>query len=456
MSINLDIKNILLEIDESRIKELRAQFDEFYPQDIAEQIKELDNEERKKLFDILSYKQGAEVFAELEESEIIYLFEILSNDQIVRFSNEMELDDAADIIGLLDDQRAIQILERIQRPFEIKELLSYEPYTCGGIMSPHFISVRDDLKCGAALRYLRLKAREDKNEIMYIYVTKKFGELAGVISLRHLFKADDDAPVSEHMMDEVIAVNVDEDQEIAAELISKYNFYALPVVNEVKQLSGIITVDDIVDVIEDEATEDIYQSSGINVDRETDLNANRLDWRSFLGAYKARTPWIVITLCGQCLAALLIAQYDTTIAAAPIAFSFMPLLSGMSGNIGNQSTTIVVRGMSLGEIDTDDTVKIFSHELLISLGIGLTCAFLTGGLAWFLYHNALLAILIAASLVLSMAIAVGFGSITPLVFKGLDIDPAIASGPLITTAIDMISFFVYLALVTRFVTALVQ
>lgn len=452
---SLDLKNILSEIDDSRIGELRETLNEYFPQDIAEEYKNLEPTLKHLLFDILSPEQGAAVVVELESRDINEIFEYLSDEQITKLANHMELDDAADIIGLLDDSRMIRVLENIQRPFEIKELLSYEVDTCGGIMKPSFISVREDLNIGAALRYLRLKARSYDNEIMYIFVTKKFGELVGVISLRELFLAPDKDPVGAHMNTEVISVKVTDDQELPADLISKYRFLAIPVVNDNDQLVGIITIDDVVEVMEEEATEDMYQSSGINVEAEGNTLISQSLIREYFSAYKARTPWLIITLIGQYIAASMIARYDTTIAAIPIAISFMPLLSGLSGNIGNQSSTIIVRGLSTGEVQMDKSAKILFHELAVSFTIGLTCALLTGIMSYWVYHNLTLSILIGSSLIASMMLAVAFGTITPFVFKKLQLDPATASGPLITTAIDMISFFVYLTLITKFISELV-
>lgn len=452
---SLDLKNILSEIDDSRIGELRKTLNEYFPQDIAEEYKNLDLSYKHLLFDILSPEQSAAVIVELETPDINEIFEYLSDEQIIKFANHMELDDAADIIGLLDDQRMIRVLENIQRPFEIKELLSYEADTCGGIMKPSFISVREDLNIGAALRYLRLKARSYDNEIMYIFVTKKFGELVGVISLRELFLAPDKDAVGTHMNTEVISVKASDDQELAADLISKYRFLAIPVVNNNDQLVGIITIDDVVEVMAEEVTEDIYQSSGINVEAEGNTLVSQSVIHEYMSAYKARTPWLIITLIGQYAAASMIARYDTTIATIPIAISFMPLLSGLSGNIGNQSSTIIVRGISTGEVQMDKGSRILFHELVISFSIGLTCALLTGLMSYCVYHNATLSILIGLSLIVSMMLAVAFGTITPITFKKLQLDPAIASGPLITTAIDIISFFVYLTLITKFINALV-
>lgn len=452
-SSTLDLKNMLSDLDESRMLEFRSILDEYYPQDIAEQFSSLEEKERLLLFDVLSEEQGAEVFVELSENEIKILLNIFSDEQISKFANKMELDDAADILAYLEDSRMLKILESLQRPFELRELLSYEPDTCGGIMTPGFISIRADLKIGAALRYVRLKARETANQIIYVYVTKKFGELAGVISIRQLFMADDHATVGDYMSDEAISVKVDDDQELAADLISKYRFLAIPVTNRNDQLVGIITIDDVVDVIEEEATEDIYQSSGINIDETISGDTSLL--RKYFGAYKARTPWLIVTLIGQYLAATLIAKFDLTIAAVPIAISFMPLLSGLSGNIGNQSSTIIIRGISLGEVDTDKSASIFIHELVISICIGITCAIITGLLSFYFYNNQVLSTLIALSLVVSMMLAVGLGTLTPIIFKKMNIDPAIASGPLITTIIDIISFFVYLTLITKFISELV-
>ncbi len=452
---NIDLQNILNDIDETRIAELRLSLDEYLAQDLAQEYRGLSDTEQKKLFDILSYEQGAKVLVELEAAEILDLLKTLSDEEIAKLANQMELDDAADIVGLLEDQRMANILERIQRPYELKALLEYEPHTCGGMMSPHFVSVRGDLKCSAAVRYVRLKAREIHSQIIYVYVTQKLGELSGVISLRELFLAEDNDLVSDHMSTEVVSIQADSDREEAAELISKYHFLALPVVNEQRQLLGIITIDDAVEVIEEEATADIYQSSGINVETESDIAAPSLTFKSYSSAYKARSPWLIVTLLGQCLAALIIARFDEIIATVPIAISFMPLLSGLSGNVGTQSTTIIVRGIATGEIELKNSVNIFFHELLISLAIGGTCASITAFISYFFYQNLTLSSLIALSLVLSMALAVSLGTITPMIFKKLDIDPAVASGPLITTTIDIISFTVYLLLISQFVRALV-
>ena len=448
-----NLRNIISHIDETRVEELRLALDEYFPQDIAEEYKKLTSNEQHLLFDLLSYKQGAQVFSELEQREIIELFDYLSDKKIIKFTNELELDDAADIIGLLDDERMLRILDKLQRPFEIKELLAFEPDSCGGIMNPDFISVRDDLKVNAALRFIRLKAKERDSQIVYIYVTKKFGELAGVVSLKNLFLANDDSLVKDHMNTDIISVNTEEDREIAGELISKYHFLAIPVTNLSKQLVGVIGIEDVVEILEDETTQDIYQSSGINI--EPDSVSAYTDIRKYFTAYKARTPWLVITLLGQILSASLIIKFSNVISSLPVAVSFMPLLSGLSGNIGNQSTTIIVRGISTGEIDTDRSYEVVSHELLISLSIGLTCAIITSVLSFLMNGNLLLAGLIALSLMISMFSAVFLGALTPIFFKKIDIDPASASGPLITTMIDIISFIVYLSFVNSFITKLI-
>jgi len=449
--MSLDIKNLLHDINEARILGLRSVLDEYYPQDIAEDFKDLNSEEKALLFDVLSIEQGAAVLVELEKTHVVKLLDDLSDERISKLANQMQADDAADILAYLDDKRMLNILERIQRP-ELKELMSFETDTCGGIMTPEFISIRADLKVSSALRYVRLKAKQNAKQIIYVYVTKKFGELVGVISLTDLFRAPDEDTVDQHMNEEVIFVNATDDQEVVADLISKYRFLAIPVINVEKQIVGIITIDDVVDVIEEEATEDIYQSSGINVESETNTKSLM---SGYLSSYKARTPWLLVTLIGQYLAATIIAKFNVIIAAAPIAISFMPLLSGLSGNIGSQSTVIVVRGLYIGDIDENKSIKIFIHELVVSVCIGLTCAILTGFISFFVYDNLTLSLLIASSLVVSMMLSVGLGTLTPIVFKKVNLDPAAASGPLITTAIDIIAFSVYLSLITKFIDKLV-
>lgn len=454
MPNTIDLKNILSEIDEAQISELRSVLDEFHPQDIASEYKNLEEKERILLFDVLSNDQGAAVFVELEKRYIKELFENLSDDQITKFANQMELDDAADILSMLNDDRMLKIFEKIQRPYELKELMSFESDTCGGMMTPDFISVRADLKIEAALRYIRLKARENDSQILYIYVTKKFGELVGVITLKELFLAKDTETVGEHMSEDVISVRVTDDQEKAVGLFSKYRFLAIPTINENDQLVGIITFDDVVDVIQKETTEDILQSSGINVEDQSLYTSSRTLFLEYFTAYKARTPWLIITLMGQCVAATIIAKFDQVIALLPVAFAFMPLLSGLSGNIGNQSSTLVVRGLSTGEVDVDKTSQLLFHELIISICIGITCSIITGLISYYLYANQLLSILIASSLIITMMLSVGLGTLTPILFKKLKLDPATASGPLITTGVDILTFFVYLSFITMFISKL--
>jgi magnesium transporter len=448
-----NLKNIISQIDDTPVEELRTVLDEYYPQDIAEEYKKLDTAEQRLLFDVLSYEQGALVFAELEPREIKELFEDLSDEKVVKFTNELELDDAADIIGLLDDERMLRILDKLQRPFEIKELLSYEPDTCGGIMNPDFISVRADLKVSAALRFVRLKAKEFNSQIVYIYVTQKFGELAGVLSLKNLFLAKDEDLVKDYMDTDIISVEINDDREKAAELISKYRFLAIPVINSSSQLVGIIAIDDVVEILEDEATQDIYQSSGINL--EGDTVSAFTDIREYFTAYKARTPWLIITLLGQVLSASCIIRFSDVISALPLAISFMPLLAGLSGNIGNQSATIIVRGISTGEVNTEKSLGLLIHELSLSLGIGMTCSLITAVICYAMTGNILLAGLIASSLTVTMFSAVLVGTLTPLAFKKLNIDPAVASSPLITTMIDLSSSFVYLSLIKGFISKLI-
>jgi magnesium transporter len=445
----LDLKNTLNNIDEDKILGLRQTLDEFYPQDIAEAYNNLNEEEGQTLFDVLSFQQGALVIIELEDYQIKDLFEYLSNEKIARFVNELELDDAADLLGLLDDEdRTLNIMDRLNRPYEIQELLSFDPDSAGGMMNPDFISIRADLKVAAALRFLRIKAKNTDSQIVYMYVTTKTGELKGVISLKELFMAKDDSFVADYVNEDVIYVQAHQDREEVAEIISKYHFLALPVVDEKKVLVGVIAINDVVEILEDEVTQDIYQASGINV--EEDAVYGTFDFKQIFAAYKSRTPWLVITLFGQALSASLLLNYNDVISAVPVAVSFMPLLSGLSGNIGNQSTTIMIRGIYTGEINIGKSLEVLISEFATSIGIGFTCALITAAVSYFMNHNLLLSLLIAISLVVSMIAAVLLGTMVPIFFKKANFDPATASGPLITTLIDIISFIVYLSLVRMF------
>lgn len=420
--------------------------------DIAEVMEhELDEKEAVTCFQHLNVGQAAQVLTSLNEERQAACLSSLPTGKGSRILRLMAADDAVDILQDLDTALSQKYLEEM--PFDtdtrmIQHLMLEEPDTAAGLMSTDYIAISVDKTVGEAMRVL--ERAEEKDFIYYIYLLDQDDKLVGVVSLKKLIIHDESVPLSRIAEYDVKSLLAQYDQEFVANVFRKYyNLLAMPVVDEENVLRGIVTIDDIIDVIEEETTEDFYQASGISLE---ELDEKNLILGPARNAVKARMPWLMITVAGQLMAAFIIGTYKDTVSQAAIAISFMPLLTGLSGNMGTQTNTITVRGLSQNLITADNLVEKILRELKVALMTGLSFGVVVGFVSYILYHNWPLSLLLFSWITISLCISATLGIFIPYTCDRLfKIDPASVGGPMITTLSDILTFSIYLYVLTMFI-----
>ncbi|MCK5721631.1 MAG: magnesium transporter, partial [Gammaproteobacteria bacterium] len=353
----------------------------------------------------------------------------------------LDSDDAADLVGDLPDDRAREIIERVgdEVSEELEKLLPYPEDTAGGIMALEFVGVKADATVKDAIDTIREK-REEVENLYYIWVVDDLGKLVGVISLKDLVLEVTDRKISDIMNPEVISVHVDTDQEEVARLVKKYDLVAIPVVGDDQRLAGRITHDDIIDVIEEEADEDISLMAGV-IDQE-------ITEESTLKISRARLPWLIAGLFGGILAAAVINQFESSLEKILALSFFFPVIMAMGGSTGTQAATIVVRGMATGDISLVNIGKRLWMEMRVALVNALVCGILLALIVGTWVSDYGLGAVVGLALVLIIVNAGVIGSAVPMALKKWNIDPALATGPFVTTSNDILSLLIYLGLVT--------
>lgn len=418
------------------------------PADIAESLLELDEAQRIECLRLLSPDQAGAVLAELSPLETGPILRALSPETIALIVAEMDPDDAADLLAPLAPELRTAVLNALpehQDRTKLTELLAYDPETAGGLMSTDFITVRVDMTMDQAIQFARRQAHTDAETIYYLFVTDTKGVLIGVLSLRDLILAPPEASVRDRMTPEVIAVALDTDQEEVARVIAKYDLLAVPVVDRFHRLRGIVTVDDVVDVLHEEAAEDLYSAGGVTVESHDE---EMLILGRIRDAVKARLPWLLVTCLGGMLAGSVVHSFQRTLDGVTAAAMFMPLLAGMGGNVGTQSVTIVVRGMATGYIDKGEILKVVLRESRVGVILGCLLGVAVFLVAWFWHGDQRLGMVVGLALMANMTTAATVGALTPQAFRAFGIDPAVASGPFITTSIDVVGLTIYFTLIS--------
>ncbi|MDD3593973.1 MAG: magnesium transporter [Candidatus Gastranaerophilales bacterium] len=428
--------------------QIREEFEKFHNADIAEIFEGLTEEERLYFFNLLDESEAAELLEFLSPQIQVELLSDLDEEKAGRIILKMPHDNLADVLGDLEDVDSETYLNKLPERVsnQIRELLSYPEDSAGGIMNSDVITVDKDMTVDEVVSFLRIKAQTDKVELYYVYVTDKVGHLLGVLSLRSLFTTPTYVKVEDIMITDLVKVHVDEDQEVAAETLSKYGILAVPVVDHYGKLKGIVTWDDAQDVVEEETTEEILQASGIATNDEID--EEEILEGPIYQAIRARTPWLLITLAGEFIAVNVAKHFSITLDAMPIIAIFMPLLAGLGGNIGTQSITLMVRGLSTGQVTMGSAVYHIFREAKIGLLIGVVFGALVTLSTFGWQHNIALGIIVGLSMAINMTMATIIGTVTPFMLKKINIDPAVASGPVIATTIDVMGLTVYFSLVT--------
>ncbi len=410
-----------------------------HPADMAWVFRHLSEPERNEVFNILAQTdQVGEFLKELDESIMIPLVEHLTPKFMASVVSEMASDDAADLIEALPDLFAADIREHMEKADreEVDELLQYHPETAGGLMSPDFMYLDEELSVGEAIDKVQ-KRSEEKEMVFYLYITHGDGKLAGVVSLRELLTNPPHRQLKNIMKVNVLSVTTDTDQEEVAHVISQYNILAVPVVDASYTLVGIVTVDDIIDVMREEASEAFLQMAGAGKDTEILLKSTKEN-------VVLRAPWLFASWLGGVMALFIIGAFEEELTQVLALAAFIPIVMGMGGNIATQSSTIVVRGIATGRINMEDFRKIIFKEMRVGIILGILYGGFLGVLAFFGYAEPrLLGLVVGLSIFFSMAMAATVGTVIPLILKRFDIDAAIATGPFVTTAIDILGVLAY-------------
>ncbi len=410
-----------------------------HPADIAWVFRHLTPGDRKSIFNIIAQTDAVgEFLSELDQALIQELVQDLTPKFMAAVVAEMPSDDVADLLEAIDQEMADEIrrlMEKEDRE-EVDELLQYHPESAGGLMSPDFMALDEELTVGDAIRKVQERS-EEKEMAFYLYITHGDDQLAGVVSLRELLLHPPYRQLKNIMNPTVISVSTDTDQEEVAHVISQYNILAVPVVDPSYKLLGIVTVDDIIDVIREEATEDFLQMAGAGKDREILLKPT-------LANAMTRVPWLFASWLGGITAMLIITSFQGELQKVLALAAFIPIVMGMGGNIATQSSTIVIRGMATGRVNMQELSRVIFKEMRVGIILGAIYGTLLGVVASLGYRDpAFLGLVVGLSVFFSMTLAATVGTIVPLTLKRLDIDAAVATGPFVTTTIDILGVSVY-------------
>ena len=443
------VEEITEEIVKIRTKhELENYLKENHFIDIAESFEELDDSELKRILSLMSDENKAKVIEQADEELQEKILELFSDEEIIMIFSHMSPDDITDILGYIEFQKRKSILDNMKRSEanKLRELLGYEEDSAGGIMTTRYIAFREELLIKDIMA--KIKVIAPKTEVIEkIFVLNNKRELIGEADLRDILISPDDMQLKEIKNENIISVHPDEDQEDVARMVSKYDLKVIPVVSRRNQLLGIITIDDIIDVILEEGTEDILKLGGVS--EEENINSK------LLISIKKRLPWLVVNLGTAFLASFVVGTFQGTISRAVILATAMPIVAGMGGNAGTQSLTVTIRGIALGELSMIDNNKMVLKQIFVGFINGAVLGFITGFIMFLVNKNIFLGFIIFLAMIGNLTIACLTGFLIPVTLKRLKIDPALASAVLLTTFTDVCGFFLFLGLAQMFIQKLV-
>ena len=412
-----------------------------HPADIAWVFRHLTEEERTKVFNIIAQTERVgEFLSELDDALVVDLVKEIPLQLMADILAKMPSDDAVDLLEVLPEEMANDIRKNMEKKDreEMEDLLQYHPETAGGLMSPDYMYLDEELSAGEAISLIQ-KRSEEKEMVFYLYITHGEGKLAGVVSLRELLMHPPHRQLKNIMNSNVISVTTDTPQSDVAHVVSQYNILAVPVVDSNYNLVGIVTVDDIIDVIREEATEEFLQMAGAGKDREILLKSIREN-------AVIRAPWLLATWLGGIMSLLIVGAFSHELSQVIALAAFMPIITGMGGNIATQSSTIIVRGIATGRVNINELFRIVFKEMRIGLILGILYGVLLGVVTYFGFAEPkTLGLVVGLSIFFSMVMAATVGAFIPLILNRFDVDAAVATGPVVTTMIDMLGVLMYLS-----------
>jgi len=438
----VDVRRLRQLLDDGNPREAETLVLSLAPAGLADLLLQLDPIELARLQPVLGRVRLADALAELDPSEAARLIARFTRAIAADILEDMEPDDAPHVVEELEDSQAEGILAEMEQDEarELRQLMTYPADTAGGRMTPEFVSISPTVTVAAAMRLVRTQA-PDAETIYYVYVTDQYERLRGVVSLRQLVIADPQARIADVMRRQVFHVRVDTDQEGAARLLAEHDLLAVPVVDEVDRLRGVITVDDVLDVVEQEATEDMYRMAGIGVKEHATS--------PMLESARRRVPWLAFNMIWSLGSAFIISGFQGTIEAATVLAVFIPVITGQAGNAGIQTATIVIRSLALGEVTPGDTMKVLLREWGVGVIKGGLFGLLLGAIAWVWKGSPVLGLVAGGALFLNIAVVASTtGVIFPMTLRRIGIDPATIAGVFDTMLSDLMGNLIYLGIAT--------
>ena len=410
-----------------------------HPADLATVFRHFTDEEQIEIFTLMNENEHtAEFLSELDDALVN---DLLANESLERIASIIEkapTNDQSGILNVLEEEKAQSVIELLNAEEQegIAEIMGYPEDSAGALMNTEVFTLNEGITAGEAIK--TLQDQEEAEMVFYLYITDNDDRLVGVISLRALTTTPSTTKLKDMMIKNVHSIRPETDQEEVARVVAQYNYLAVPVIDPDSHLLGIVTVDDVVDVIREEATEDFLQMAGAGKDREILLKSS---WENA----KTRLPWLFASWVGGVIAAYLIGVFENMLENIIALAAFIPVILGMGGNIATQSSTIIVRGMATGRVNIGGEIKLIIKEMQVGLLLGILYGILLGVFAKITFPNAhnYLGVVVGLSICVSMIVAATVGTIIPLILRKLDIDPAVATGPFVTTSIDILGVLFY-------------
>lgn len=439
-----DIKKLRWMIEQGMEFEIIDLFTTMHAADIADLIDFLEEGEKKRLFALLEVETASEVIRELSDLSREQILEDIPQEKLVKIVEGLPSDEATDLISELPEEKAQVTLQQIERTDSerVRELLQYHEESAGGLMEKELVAVRADANVQQTIELIR-SLSDEVEDIHNVFVVDRENTLVGILPLRRLILAKPETKISEIMDTHVITVNPNLDQEEVAAIFKKYDLVSIPVVDPQGKLLGRITVDDVVEVMEEEASEDLLKMAGTHEDE--------LIYTSHIFRIaRYRLPWLLTNLFGGLLTGYLMWLFKITLKEVLVLVTFIPVITGMGGNAGIQSSTIMVRGLATGVIGIESLWRVILKEVRVAVIMGGACGLLVGLVAFFWHGKAVLGVVVGFAMMGAISVANIMGALMPALFKKLKIDPAVASGPFVTTSNDVTGILIYMAIATLF------
>lgn len=412
--------------------------------DIATLIENFSSQERKIIFQLffdkkLEMPQFAEIISEIKPEIVVEILSDLDIARIIPILDEMSSDDAASLISLFEEELQLEILKKMKKEEaeDVQEQLAYPEESAGRIMSTDFLALNETTSVGDAISAIQL-ASEEVEVPFYLYVIDNEERLIGVVSLKQLILVNSKMKLKEIMNTDVYKVDAFTDQEEVASVVANYNLLAIPVVDETDKLTGVVTVDDVVDIIQSEATEDIYKLAGVTQDYSIDLSLSK--------SLKKRTPWLFMSFITTSLSAVVIAVFQGTIEQFIMLAVLMHIVPSIGGVVGNQTVAIMVREIVIGNLKWKRSKKILFKELMVGIGSGIAIGIVAGLISSLIYNNWVIGVIFGGAIIFNLFMAALLGTLIPLALKKLRLDPALASGMIVTMMTDVLGLFSFLGL----------